>query len=65
MKSVETTKGEDTELWNENNSSLFLRAVEEREIIDTVRKCKSKSSTDWNHIDMIIVRNIIEDITEP
>ena len=29
-------------------SSIFLRAVEEKEIIDIVSKCNNKMSTPWN-----------------
>ena len=39
--------------WNDNlivrnPSSMFLTAVEEKEIIDMVNKCKYKTSTDSN-----------------
>lgn len=38
--------------------------VDREEIINIVRKCKSKSSVDYN-IDMIIIKNVIEEIVEP
>ena len=56
--------------WNDNlivrnPSSMFLTAVEEKEIIDMVNKCKYKTSTDSNEIDMKVVKKVIEGISEP
>ncbi len=56
--------------WNDNlvernPSSMFLTAVEEKEIINIVNKCKYKTSTDCNEIDMKIVKKVIEGISEP
>ena len=34
--------------------------TDEKEIIDIVKTFKNKKSTDWNGIDMSIVKNIIE-----
>lgn len=53
-----------TEGWNEklisrNPKSIFLSAVEEREILDIVNKCKNKVSTDCDGINMI-VKNVME-----
>lgn len=48
-----------------NPSSMFLRAVQEKEIIEIVNKCKYKTSTDSNEIDMKIVKNVIEGISQP
>lgn len=59
------TEGVDVDLWDRNPSSIFLRAVERNEIIDIVRNCKNKSSADWNNVDMIIVKKVIEEISEP
>ncbi len=47
------------------SSTFFLGAVDEKEIIETVRKCKDKTSTDWNDIDMKTVKNVIEEIAKP
>ena len=56
--------------WNDNliernQSSMFLTAVEEKEIIDIVNNCKDKTSTDCNNIDMKIVKRVIEGISKP
>jgi hypothetical protein len=64
LNDPETVKGVDNFPYR-NSSSIFLRAVDREEIIDIVRQCKSKSSLDCNNIDMIIVKNIIEEIVEP
>lgn len=45
--------------------SMFLTAVDEREVIETVAKCTSKSSTDCEGIDMTIVKKIIAGISKP
>lgn len=37
-------------------SSVFLRAVEEK--LDIVRKCEKKTSTDYNEMDITVVKNI-------
>ena len=37
---------------------MFLTAVEEKEMIDIVNKCKYKASTDYNDIDMKIIKKI-------
>lgn len=43
---------------------MFLTAVTEKEIIDSVNKCKSKASIDCNRIDMKTVKKVIEGISE-
>ena len=58
-----------SEDWNDNlidrnPSSMFLTAVEEGEIIDIVNKCKYKTSTDSNEIDMKVVKKVIWGISE-
>ena len=50
-----------SEAWNDNltdrdPSSMFLTAVDEKEIIDIVNNCKYKTSTDCNEMYMIIVK---------
>ena len=42
------------------NKSMFIRGTDGKEIIDIVKTFKNKKSTDWNGIDMSIVKNIIE-----
>uniref|UniRef100_A0A3Q3LLQ2 Reverse transcriptase domain-containing protein n=1 Tax=Labrus bergylta TaxID=56723 RepID=A0A3Q3LLQ2_9LABR len=48
-----------------NPKSMFLTAVEESEIIEIVYKCKNKTSTDYNDIDMRIVKQVIHGIAKP
>lgn len=51
-----------SEDWNEN--SMFLTAVEEKEIVNIVNKCKYKTSTDCNEIDMKTVKKVIEGLSK-
>ena len=39
-----------------NTNSFHLGTVEKKEIIDIVPKCKDKTPTDWNGIDMHLVK---------
>ncbi len=48
-----------------NPMTMFLKPVEEMEIIDIVNECKSKSSPDFNDIDMKIVKKVIHGISKP
>ncbi len=43
-----------------NDYSMFIRGVDEKEILDIVNNCKNKYSTDGNDIDMSLVKSIIE-----
>ena len=56
--------------WNDNvidrnTNSVFVTAVEENKLIDIVNKCKDKTSTDGNNINMKIVKKVIEGILKP
>lgn len=48
-----------------NPSSLFLGAIESKEMLDIVNKCKNKTSTDWNNFDITIVKKVIDGIVKP
>ncbi len=48
-----------------NPHSVFLKAVEENEIINIVKKCKNKTSTDCNGIDMSLIKQVIEGVSKP
>ncbi len=48
-----------------NPNSMFLIAVEENEIINIVKKCKNKTSTDYNGIDMSLIKQVIEGVSKP
>uniref|UniRef100_A0A8C6M4T9 Reverse transcriptase domain-containing protein n=1 Tax=Nothobranchius furzeri TaxID=105023 RepID=A0A8C6M4T9_NOTFU len=48
-----------------NASSMFLRAVEEKEIYDIVSGLKNKTSTDFHDIDMLTVKRVIDGIVKP
>ena len=56
---------EDGCLIERNPNSMFIAAVDEQEIIDTVNKCSNKKSTDCNNIDMALVKSTIEFISKP
>lgn len=45
--------------------TMFIRETDEKELIDVVKKLKSKKSTDCHDIDMCTVKNIIESIARP
>lgn len=49
----------------DNVNSIFLGKVEKEEILNTVKSCASKGSTDCVDMDMILVKNIIELVIEP
>lgn len=48
-----------------NPFSMFLKEVEENEILDIVNKCKNKKSTDYNDIALSLVKQVIEGICKP
>lgn len=54
-----------TQSVNPNTICLFLSAVEEKETIDIVNKCKNKTSTDCDGLDMTIVKKVIEAVAQP
>ena len=60
---TETLKIGDT--MQSNLHSIFLTSIEEKEIIDIVKKCKNKKSADWLGIDMMLVKHIIHCIVKP
>lgn len=49
-------------LISRNPNSMFLSAVEEREIIDIVNTCKSKTTTDCDDIDMTIAKSLLRQL---
>lgn len=53
------------ELVDRNPCSMFLNGVDENEILDIVKNCKNKKSTDFNDIDMSLVKLVIEGISKP
>ena len=50
---------------NNNLHSIFIRQVEDKEVIDIVKKCKNKKSMDYMGIDMTLVKNILQGIVRP
>ena len=52
-------------LIDRNLSSMFLTAVDEKEIINIVSKCTNKTSKDCDDIDMTVVKRVIEGISKP
>ena len=44
---------------------MFLNPVDDQEIIRTVQSCKHKMSTDYNDINMSMVKQIINQIVRP
>lgn len=60
-----TTDDINDHLIEQNPSSMFLKAVDEKEIIDVVNKCKNKMSTDFHDINMKIVKKVLHGISKP
>ncbi len=48
-----------------NSSSIYLKLVLEKEIIDIVNTCKNKTSSDCEDIGMDTVKRVIEGISKP
>ena len=48
-----------------NHASIFLREVEQNEIMEIVHHFKSKKSTDWNGNDMYLIKQVIHTIIVP
>ena len=48
-----------------NSHSMFLRAVEENEIIDILNTSKNKTSTDWNGFDMTVLKEVGDGVAKP
>lgn len=46
-------------------SSMFITAVDEKEIIDMVPKCKIKVSTDWIEINLTTLMRVVDGIAKP
>ena len=52
-------------LEGEVGHTMFLNPVDDQEIIRTVQNCKNKMSTDYNDINMLMVKKIITQIVRP
>ena len=48
-----------------NPNSLFLNAVEEQEVMETVNTCKNKTSTDCNDLSMSLLKRIMDTLIKP
>ena len=48
-----------------NPHSFFIEPTSENEVIDIVKKLKSKTSKDYNEVSMQIVKNVIETVSKP
>ena len=44
---------------------MFLEPVVEKEIINVVNNCKSKTSCDWDNLDMQFIKKIISNVVKP
>lgn len=49
----------------DNVNSIFLGRVEKEEILNIVKGCANKGSTDCDDLDMILVKDIIESVIVP
>ena len=48
-----------------NPQTMFLREVDEREVITAVNECANKTSKDLNDISMMVIKNVIDVIAKP
>lgn len=48
-----------------NLATIFLKKVDDKEMMELVNKFKNKKSTDWNGVDMYIVKEVISAIVVP
>lgn len=48
-----------------NSNSFFLTATDEKEIINTVNKCKAKQSSDHDDLDTLLIKQVINEIVKP
>ena len=48
-----------------NDSCMFLNPVTEKEVLNTVSMCKSKTSLDCNDLNMQLLKDIFEHVIEP
>ena len=62
---VFSISGHDYLITKNNLSSIFLDPVLEQDIIATVNSCKSKTSCDFNGIDMKVVKKVVSYIAKP
>lgn len=46
-------------------NSMFLESIEEHEIITIVKNFSSKTSRDWNGIDMVLLKKVVMEIVKP
>uniref|UniRef100_A0A671WE94 Reverse transcriptase domain-containing protein n=1 Tax=Sparus aurata TaxID=8175 RepID=A0A671WE94_SPAAU len=47
------------------DKTIFIQATDENEIISVVKNCKTKTSADWNGLDMSVLKDIIECVVKP
>ena len=65
-ETANTSSGNEVESKNAHvKESMFLKGTDEKEIIDIVKGFQSKKSTDWNDIDMSMVKSIIDCVMIP
>lgn len=57
--------GDSKSLIDRNPATIFLWEVTKNEIIDIVNRFKSKTSLDWNGIDMTLIKKVISNIADP
>ena len=50
---------------NKNANSMFLSCVTEKELINIIRSCKNKVSSDCDNINMLIIKSTFSSILQP
>ena len=63
IKTTDTVPADEWGFCNPN--SLFLRPVDEQEVMETVSKSKNKTSTDCNDLSMSVLKRIMDTIVKP
>lgn len=64
IPNVDKTGNDLSQYIKTNPHSMFLRAVDEVEIVSIVQKFKNKS-TDCDRVDMVVVKKVIDEIAKP
>lgn len=63
-KKIKNTTVKDS-LVERNSNTMTLNPVVKKEILDIVKESKNKTSTDYNDLDMKMIKNTVEDISKP
>lgn len=64
-KEIKKTGTEEGSLIDRNINTMVLNPIVDKEILNIVNQCKNKTSTDFNDLDMKVIKYTIESIVKP